>query len=868
MTSSPLPEAPHFRGKTLTPESPVPVHVPEPQNIPVLKNQTDETFNLMSTHMAKTPASQSSQIALLDAHQHYDTMNIPQHAEALGSESKDVGDGSQEDADDRYARYFALARAEALEQQQETNALQTYLPSRLPASASQGAHESLSTDEQSALPPLSSNQNQDPTAAIQVATNFSENPQGTSVIQGPETVAARLPGKPDIHNQSSDANVNGEGVNYQALLDNLSPSTSTAPAAENITSITTAAPSGTPNVLSPSSAQTPIGTFPVPTGLPPRPPPQEKPAIHPNYTPGEDIRSYHNPPAQNSNAPPSYNPQPNNSQLPQQGYIHNNGVAPNGLPPPPPATFQQPLSKPNQPQRSPQLPQYRPRDNHGRNGRRQAPAAYQGEDEHPRRPDVERLFEEFLHDEAIYVAEGTWDRFPQGSRLFVGNLFTEKVTKRDIFYVFCKYGRLAQISMKSAYGFVQFHDAESCFQALQGEQGVEIRGRKIHLEISKPQKNTRNAVATAAGNSLRAGYNKKSRSPDYGLGGSGRGMTQRPSIDRGVGPNNFDRRTRDDYRPIRSPSPQGFRGRGDFRGRERTPDRSRSPILQNTDDEATLPVPRRNPRDVPDVQIILVDEVDRTFVGYIQQSFRGRGLRCDVLQMPRVSLEAVLKRQIMEGVQAVVQILRKSQVTGKIPLRVYNRSAGIDNVHFDDYADLDASVAAEVVVRAKSTHIAPPPAPMPTQYPPNPAYGQPQYPQQPPHMPPQPNQQPQPGGAPSNLSNLITSLDGQALQKLLGVMSQTPQTPTTPQQFPHPHAPPPQRGPSQDLASLLHSVAGQQQQPAQQGYQYGQQPQNTYTASAPNPGFPSNQGVPPLYPQPAGQQSVQDMLAQLAKYRQ
>ena len=33
---------------------------------------------------------------------------------------------------------------------------------------------------------------------------------------------------------------------------------------------------------------------------------------------------------------------------------------------------------------------------------------------------MEKLYEEFLHDEAIYVAEGTWDRFPQGSRLFVG----------------------------------------------------------------------------------------------------------------------------------------------------------------------------------------------------------------------------------------------------------------------------------------------------------------------------------------------------------------------------------------------------------------------------------------------------------------
>jgi len=63
-----------------------------------------------------------------------------------------------------------------------------------------------------------------------------------------------------------------------------------------------------------------------------------------------------------------------------------------------------------------------------------------------------------------------------------GNLFTERVSKRDIFYVFQKYGKLAQLSMKSAYGFVQFHNAESCFQAMQNEEGTEIQGRKIREE--------------------------------------------------------------------------------------------------------------------------------------------------------------------------------------------------------------------------------------------------------------------------------------------------------------------------------------------------------------------------------------------------
>lgn len=60
-----------------------------------------------------------------------------------------------------------------------------------------------------------------------------------------------------------------------------------------------------------------------------------------------------------------------------------------------------------------------------------------------------------------------------------GNLPTEKVTKRDIFHLFHKHGKLAQISIKQAYGFVQFLDSGACQRALQIEQGVQIRGRKM-----------------------------------------------------------------------------------------------------------------------------------------------------------------------------------------------------------------------------------------------------------------------------------------------------------------------------------------------------------------------------------------------------
>jgi hypothetical protein len=48
-----------------------------------------------------------------------------------------------------------------------------------------------------------------------------------------------------------------------------------------------------------------------------------------------------------------------------------------------------------------------------------------------------------------------------------------------MFHIFHKYGKLAQISIKQAYGFIQFLEAGSCHAALGVEQGALVRGRKI-----------------------------------------------------------------------------------------------------------------------------------------------------------------------------------------------------------------------------------------------------------------------------------------------------------------------------------------------------------------------------------------------------
>ena len=97
-----------------------------------------------------------------------------------------------------------------------------------------------------------------------------------------------------------------------------------------------------------------------------------------------------------------------------------------------------------------------------------------------------------------------------------------------------------------------------------------------------------------------------------------------------------------------------------------------------------MPVPRRVARDVPEVQILVIEEVDRNFIFHVENSFRNRGLRVDVLVLgPRIPLNAAVQRQIVEGVLAVVRLSRPNQFSRKIPLQVFDRTGGPDKVRFN-----------------------------------------------------------------------------------------------------------------------------------------------------------------------------------------
>jgi nuclear polyadenylated RNA-binding protein 3 len=269
------------------------------------------------------------------------------------------------------------------------------------------------------------------------------------------------------------------------------------------------------------------------------------------------------------------------------------------------------------------------------------------------------------------------------------------------------------------------------------------------------------------------------------------------------------------------------------------------------DEDAALGIPRRDARDVPEVQIILLEELDRNFISWVEGEIRGRGLKSEVMFLSaRLPVDVVVRRQILEGVLAVVKLTHKAQQTSRIPLQVFDRTRGADNVRFDEYEDLEPRIAAELVIREKQKQLtAPAPAAV--------AYGQ---------------QAGQQYGAPAaqaapNLGSIVGQLDNATLQKLLGTLNAPIQSPNPQQQQQQ------NQGNGQvDLAGILGGLMGKPtQQPQQQQQQYPPQQQAQYATHNLN----ALLGAAGLGQQAQGQvqggqsaEDVQNIMAQLARFRQ
>ncbi|KAF4126049.1 RNA recognition motif [Geosmithia morbida] len=493
--------------------------------------------------------------------------------------------------------------------------------------------------------------------------------------------------------------------------------------------------------------------------------------------------------------------------------------------------------------------------------------------------DYQKRWEKFLSDERQYMAEAKWDRFPEGSRIFIGNLSSDKVSKRDVFGLFHRFGRLAQISLKSAYGFVQYHTADEGHQAIENLQGAEIKGRRIHLEVSKlqdkPKRERARSPEKGRGgrrNEKRDDYRSRNHSPprrnDYheslGRGRGSRARSRSPV---------YRRNSRDSYRR-RSPSPSSYGGGG---GR-------------SSHHEAQLDLPKRYGADVPDVQILLQPDISREFVVWVEDAFKSKRLTTHSMFLhPHMPKDRIIQRQAAEGVQAVVDLDMRAQSTGRIPMQAFDRSAGGANVRFHQYVDLDPGIAAEVILQTKASSAGPGPVgygqqPLPSygyshEYggppPPGPpaavplvgnAYGQPAYSAQ--HQQQQQHQQHQQQQH-QEIAALLGKVDPITLQQVLATLQyQQHQPPPQPTMtgIPPPHMGAATAPPQPDLQAILGSLAAPVTAPISSPSVSRGAP---LPHSRPPQHYSSPYGVqqpPPLNGGDAAQ--VQNIMAQLARYRQ
>ncbi|KAK2779863.1 hypothetical protein FQN52_002343 [Onygenales sp. PD_12] len=845
MTSNTPEEALHFRGKTLTPESPRPLHVSEPTAIPVLQYQTDPAFNdtaaYQKTSDIQTPppepeAAVSAQIRLARytfSMLHNDVGDPGPGAAGAQDTSSFAGSFEMgfpqtetENESACAATQIATSSSHFTSPVLESSSLKV-TPSATSLSVSV-SETSLPLDRPipselfpSEPCPDSTISRNDYTSRPQEETNafFAENARsiGGGHDKKVQTEASHTP--------EGDATLQ-KPLNTQSMHIPIS-----ATAVINPTTST-----DDHKTLPPASEPS---HHPLPAGLPPRPPPQEKPSIHPYYSATDNIHSFHPLPNQHENDTSQYAqsnlPQPSGLSLPPApARAPGTSSTAKGLPPPPIATFQK--LPPSSSIQSTSAVHNPPRGD--RLEKELRIIRGEGDREAPWAPEIQKKYDDFLRDERIYVTEGLWDRFQPGSRLFVGNLPTERVTKRDLFHLFHHYGTIGQISIKQAYGFVQFLEPESCRRALDAEQGGVILKYQNHKERLEMFRGT-----NLAEHRLREDLDHQSMGEACQLIVVAAklviGMIDHLTMEDRFSLSNLETATRPTagvmiIGPAALPLHVAFADRPIVFGighRRFTIGAATDAVLDlglglgplldvHRDIEVQVQEKEKEAISVTRIcpfqgdphakyQMFKLD-----FVYHVENSFRDRGLPTDVLILsPRIPLSAVVRRQIIEGVMAIVKLSRVHQYSRKIPLQVFDRSNGIDNVRFNgeildtvmigllvymdppklivlsfvEYSELDLNIAAEVVLHARNVqHSSTSNRYLSTQAPPVP------------QIPPAPqNAFSQPPSGTSDIANLISNLDGPALQSLLRTLQNNPAALQAAQQQ---YAPP---GNPTDLASML-----------------------------------------------------------------
>lgn len=269
----------------------------------------------------------------------------------------------------------------------------------------------------------------------------------------------------------------------------------------------------------------------------------------------------------------------------------------------------------------------------------------------PLTPEEATQYSEYRRVESEYINSGNWDKFPVGSRMFIGNLPGDRIDTMELFKLFNLYGRLAQISVKRAYGFVQYFAPEDCERAMKVENGRYLRGCYLKLEVAQPQAKNR------------------------------------------------------DHERRRSISPSGYNSQDRYRSRSPGNDRGDRGRTRRRD-----VLSRKKPHIIPEVQILMESRVDREFVHQIERPIKQNGMSVNYqwLQPRTVVKEAlpdIVNQLIRENVFGLVIAERMHQQAHKVNLQVFHPSPD-GGVRFDEYQMIDIPVAVELLGRVKREKMA------------------------------------------------------------------------------------------------------------------------------------------------------------------
>lgn len=398
-------EPPEFHSKIQSPVCPTPIHPPEPSNIPVLQNQIDPVFNMTSTHIEPSqPVVTAPAVSSVDPVASPAIIDSPTLS-SFSDAYKEEGDGEdkgqeavaiQDDASDDYAMTFD---SDGEEQSDSQDLVRENIqhPGDLP-------DRSLTISAFSSGPDI--------TPAVSYYPTLS-NP-------GAVEAAATNPPEPNAHTAIETTNPNnntyeettGGEIDIQQLLDNITANAEKKEAASAFNTPTTANPLTT-------STPMPGSSLPPHASLPPRP---QVPSSNQN----DDMSKYHAAATTNFSPTQSTYKPGVNVPLVAAGAPGTYTDPRNGLPPPPTASFRQPppsTDSPISPGAYPQTQIQPPIVRFGGPLERPIKSELMEDMSDPDirwGNDIQKKYDKFLAEERVYVTDGQWDRFPVGSRLFIG----------------------------------------------------------------------------------------------------------------------------------------------------------------------------------------------------------------------------------------------------------------------------------------------------------------------------------------------------------------------------------------------------------------------------------------------------------------